>query len=177
MKKLKDFKTKIENNIIYKILRGLLYVFVALLLVVIVVQKITHNNLSFGGFRVFMIVSESMKDEYNIGDILISKHVEAEDINIGDNITYLGSSGSFSGLVITHKVVEKRQIGDKYHFVTKGLANPISDPEITYDQVYGKVIYKTFIFNISTQNFIYWKFSWFFFHFFQICFNIFFFFF
>ena len=145
MKKLKEYKTKIENNVIFKIPRGILYVFVALLLMVIIVQKVTNNNLSIGGIRVFMIISESMKDEYNIVDILISIQVNPDEINVGDNITYLGQTGDFKGLVITHKVVEKRVAGNEYHFVTKGLANEISDPEISYDQIYGKVVYKTII--------------------------------
>ena len=32
-------------------------------------------------------------------------------------------------LIITHKVVEKRQMGDETYFVTRGLANNVSDPE------------------------------------------------
>ena len=145
MDKLKEIKSKIESNIIYKITRVILYVFVVLLLFVILVQKITNNNLSIGGIRVFMIISESMRDEYEIGDILISKKVPAEEINIGDNVTYLGDRMSLDGLIITHKVVEKRELGDETRFVTKGLANSISDPEIGYDQIYGKVIYKTIV--------------------------------
>ena len=142
MGKLKNIKNTIENNIIYKIVRIFLYIVVALLLIIIVVQKATNNNLSIGGFRVFMIISESMKDEYEIGDILISKHADAEDINIGDNVTYLGSQGQLKGLIITHKVVEKKQKGSEYYFVTRGIANSIDDPEISYSQIYGKVVYK-----------------------------------
>ena len=145
MKKIKDIKNKIEENIIFRIGKVFLYIFVGLLLFVIIVQKVTHNNLSIGGFRVFMIVSESMKDEYEIGDILISKKVPENEINIGDNVTYLGESMQLRNLIITHKVVEKRQEGDNTYFVTKGLANSISDPEIRYDQIYGKVVYKTIL--------------------------------
>ena len=143
MNKLVSIKTKIENNIFFKIARALLYAFVTLLLIIIVVQKVTNNNLSIGGFRVFMIISQSMEDEYEIGDILVSKKVPAEEINIGDNVTYLGEKMSLKGLIITHKVVEKREEGQDVYFVTRGLANTISDPEIRYDQIYGKVIYKT----------------------------------
>ena len=145
MKKLKEIKTKIEENIIYKVTRIVLYIFVALLLLVIIVQKLTNNNLSIGGVRVFMIISESMKDEYEIGDILISKKVPVEEINIGDNVTYLGEERQLKNLIITHKVVEKRQMGNDTYFVTRGLANNMSDPEIRYDQIYGIVVYKTII--------------------------------
>jgi len=145
MSKLKDIKTKIEENIIFKIIRAIGYSFVALLLIVILVQRLSNNNISIAGYRVFMIVSESMKDEYVIGDILISKHATADEINIGDNVTYLGEEMQLKGLIITHKVVEKRQVGNDTFFVTRGLANDISDPEIRYDQIYGKVVYKTII--------------------------------
>lgn len=143
MKKLISIKTKIEEHIIFKIARIILYAFVGLLLFVIIVQKVTRNNLSIGGFRIFMIISQSMEGEYEIGDILVAKKVPVEDINIGDNVTYLGEKMQLKGLIITHKVVEKRQSGDDILFVTRGLANNVSDPEITYDQIYGKVIYKT----------------------------------
>lgn len=143
MNKLVSIKNKIEKNIVFKITRALLYVFVGLLLFVLIVQKVTNNNLSIGGVRIFMIVSESMKDEYEIGDILVSKKVPVEEINIGDNVTYRGEKMQLKDLVITHKVVEKRQMGDETYFVTRGLANNVSDPEIRYDQIYGKVIYKT----------------------------------
>ena len=145
VKLLKQIREKIENNIIYKTFRICLYVFVFILLFIIVVQKATHNNLSVGGVRVFMIVSESMKGEYEIGDILISKSVPAEEINVGDNVTYLGEKGALKGIIITHKVVEKMETGGNVYFTTKGIANEVEDPRIRYDQIYGKVVYKTIV--------------------------------
>ena len=116
MNKLVSIKNKIEKNIVFKITRALLYVFVGLLLFVLIVQKVTNNNLSIGGVRIFMIVSESMKDEYEIGDILVSKKVPVEEINIGDNVTYRGEKMQLKDLIITYKVVEKRQMGDETYF-------------------------------------------------------------
>ena len=145
MEKLRTLREKIENSIIYKIIRSILYAFVALLLIVIIVQRVSNNNLSIGGFRVFMIVSESMKGEYEIGDILVSKYVSEDKIHVGDNVTYLGEEQEMKGLIITHKVVRKYKQDGKTIFVTKGLINEVEDPEITYEQIYGKVIYKTFV--------------------------------
>ena len=148
MKKFLQFKEKIESSIIYKVLRVLLYVLVVLLLIVIIVQKVSKNNVSLGGFRVFMIVSGSMKGEYDIGDILVSKEVDIDDINIGDNVTYLGKEKSLKGLIVTHKVIEKEVKDGKVIFTTKGIANNEKDPSIEYSQIYGKVIYKTFILSL-----------------------------
>jgi len=145
MEKLRTLREKIEDNIVYKIIRSILYAFVALLLIVIVVQRVSNNNLSIGGFRVFMIVSESMKGEYDIGDILVSKNTDYSNIKIGDNVTYLGEEGELKGLIITHKVVNKYEKDGNKLFVTRGISNDVDDPEIRYDQVYGKVIYKTYL--------------------------------
>ena len=143
MKRFIEIRERIEENIITKIVKGALFVVAILLLVVIGVQRVSNNSLSIGGFRVFMIVSESMKDEYEIGNILIEKSVSPDEIDIGSNITYLANSKELSGMVITHKVVKKEKRDGQTYFVTKGIANLIEDPEISYDQVYGKVIYKT----------------------------------
>ena len=145
MSKFNSIRQKIEESIAYKIARSILYAFVALLLVVIVVQRVSNNNLSIGGFRVFMIVSESMKGEYDIGDILVSKKVSEDKINVGDNVTYLGEEKELKGLIITHKVVKMLEDDDGVKFITKGLANEVEDPSIRYDQIYGKVVYKTFV--------------------------------
>ena len=136
-KEFSKIKKTIEDNIIYKVVRTILYIIVGLLLLIIIVQKATDNNLSIGGFRVFMIISESMSGEYEIGDILVAKKVPAEEININDNVTYLGEEYPVKGLIITHKVVEKRQEGMNTYYVTRGLANYVSDPEISYDQIYS----------------------------------------
>ena len=143
MKKIKQLRDKIKNNIFVKISRVILYIVVVLLLLVIIVQKVSNNSISVGGIRVFMVVSESMKDEYVIGDILISKHVSSDEINIGDNVTYLGEKKELKGLIITHKVIDKDERDGQVYFITKGIANELQDPEISYDQVYGKVVYKT----------------------------------
>lgn len=145
MKKFIEFKNKIEEHIITKIIKTILFIVAILLLGIIAVQRFSNNNLSVGGFRVFMIVSESMKGEYDIGNILISKNVSEDEIDVGDNITYLANNKDVKNMVITHKVVKKEVRDGTTYFVTKGIANAIEDPEITYDQVYGKVVYKTIL--------------------------------
>lgn len=143
MKKIGIIKEKLENNIIVRIVKILLFIVMALLLLVVGIQKFSDNDLSFLGIRVFMVVSGSMEEEYHVGDILVSKQVGIDEINVGDNVTYRGNKNSLRGLVVTHKVVEKGQKDGVTYFVTKGNANDISDPEISYEQIYGKIIYKS----------------------------------
>lgn len=145
MKKLLSFRDKIENSIIFKIFKYILYVLVVLLLVVTVVQKVSNNSLSVGGYRMFMIVTGSMEPEYMVGDILISKVTSEDKIKIGDDLTYMGKESSVKDKVITHRLIKIEEKNGKKIFTTKGIANQFEDPSITYDQIYGKVVYKTII--------------------------------
>ena len=140
LKKLKENKAvKIIGNISYV----LSFILVVLILLVVLIQRFSGNDIALGGIRVFYVASWSMLPEYEIGDILISMEVDPEDINVGDAVTYLGDEGDIKGRVVTHEVIEKRQNENgQYVFVTKGTANTIADPEITEDQVYGKVVYR-----------------------------------
>ncbi len=149
MKKLKELKRKISENkalnIILGIIKFIIYAFLILLLVTILVQKISQNKKTIGGFMVFTVASESMVPEYKVGNILFTKKVPEEDLKVGDNITYLGMEGRMANLVITHKIVKIEKENGVTKFTTKGLQNIIPDPPIVYDQIYGKVVYKTAI--------------------------------
>ncbi len=150
MKKIKEFKTKIENNkflnISYRILKVIFTIFLISALIVVLIQKF-FNNKAIMGYRVFSVASESMKEEYSIGDIIIIKEVEPSELKVGDNVTYVGRKGNLSGLIITHKIMSVRKDNNDYYYITKGTSNEIEDPEISYQQIYGKVIYKTIVFS------------------------------
>ena len=53
------------------------------------VQRVTNNDFSIGGIRIFTIVTGSMEPKYKIGDVLIAKETEPSKIKIGDAISYL----------------------------------------------------------------------------------------
>ena len=150
MKKLKEIKSKIENNkalyIFCKLIKVLFSIFLVIALAVVLIQKF-FNNKAIMGYRVFNVASESMKDEYSIGDIIIIKEEEASKLKVGDNVTYIGQKGNLNGLIITHKIVSIRKNNNDYYYVTKGTSNEVEDPEVAYSQIYGKVVYKTVVFS------------------------------
>lgn len=150
MKKIKEFKSKIENNkflsVTYRVLKAIFTIFLISALIVVLIQKF-FNNKAIMGYRVFSVASESMKEEYSIGDIIVIKEVEASELKVGDNVTYVGKKGNLSGLIITHKIMSVRKEDNNYYYITKGTSNEIEDPEISYQQIYGKVVYKTLIFS------------------------------
>ena len=138
LKKIKENKIlKTIGNILYT----LLFILVVLMLLVVVMQRATNNTIAVGGFRMFSVATGSMIPVYEVGDVLISKEIDGEDIKVGDDLIYQGKKGSFAGKIVTHRVIsiEKKEDGN-YKIITQGVANNAADPEIDQTQVYGKVI-------------------------------------
>lgn len=139
---------KIIGNILYY----LLVVVVILILAVVLIQRISNNNFSLAGIKIFNIVTESMVPKYQVGDILISKTVDPSQIKVGDDLVYLGQEGDFADKIITHQVIaiEQTETGE-YKFHTKGIANDQEDPVVSQSQVYGIIIYKTYILSFISK--------------------------
>ena len=143
---MKKFNYKKLWKIIKTILNILITIFVILFFVVVCLQRFSNNQLSFFDYRMFTVVTGSMEPEYKVGDVLISKVTDPEDIKVGDTISYLGKQGDFRDKVITHEVVEIEQDSNGvYYFHTKGIANLVEDPIVSEEQLYGVVIYKSVI--------------------------------
>lgn len=142
LKKIKNMKSL---KIIMTLIRALITVFLLILICIIFVQRVSNNNFAVGGVRVFTIITGSMLPEYEVGDMIISKEVSPDELKVGDNVVYEGLVDDFNGKIVTHKIIDINQDGDQYKFITKGLNNDIEDPEISEEQILGKVVYRTFI--------------------------------
>ena len=143
IKKLKKIKENKALKIIGNILYTIFFIIVILMLIVVIMQRATDNSIAFGGFRMFTVATGSMVPQYEVGDVLISREIAPEQIQVEDDIVYKGKEGSFKDRVVTHRVIfiEKQEEGN-YKIITKGIANTEQDPEIDQTQVYGKIIYK-----------------------------------
>lgn len=151
---MEDNRPKINAKKIIKIVLIILYqilVIMALILtMVIVLQRISANNQSIGGYKIFRVITGSMEPEYEVGEVVISKEVNPKDIKVGDDIVYLGRVGEYSGKIIMHNVVaiDTDENGDLI-FHAKGLqSNSVEDPQIRKDQIYGVVTYTSSILTI-----------------------------
>lgn len=140
---------KIKNNLLFKIVsKTLKFIGIVLLIVflcLILIQKVTDNKMTLGGYSVFTVISGSMEPDYHIWDMLIAKKVDASTIKVGDDVVYLGSEDSFKDKIVTHRVIKVRNDNNNIYFTTKGTANAIEDPEIEAGQVYGKVVYRSVV--------------------------------
>ena len=147
---------KIKENKFLKVLWNIIYtclfIFVVLILAVVVMQRFSNNKTSLGGFRIFNIVTESMVPVYKVGDVILDKEVDVSELKKGDDVTYTGKKGNFAGRIVTHRIesIEKQDDGS-YKIVTKGVANAIEDPEITENEIQGKVIYKFIVISFLSK--------------------------
>lgn len=143
LNKIKEIKESPKMRFIGNILYILLFIIVVLMLVAVLLQRTTNNSVSIGGYRMFAVATGSMIPVYNVGDVLISKEIDAKSLKVGDDIVYEGEKGSFKNKFVTHRIIsiEENENGG-YKIITRGVANQEADPEISETQVYGKIVYK-----------------------------------
>lgn len=110
--------------------------FILLLVVVIfTIYSIIQTNIlkkdyvNFFGYTAFEVITGSMSDTIEIGDIVIVKIIHGNDISLDDIIVFKEEG------IITHRVIE---INEDI-IITKGDANNAKDKPITRDMVLGKV--------------------------------------
>lgn len=88
-----------------------------------------------------IVLTGSMQDVYPQGSLIITKAVDPDQLEIGDDITFMTSETSS----ITHRIIditENYMETGKRGFKTKGIMNTYADDGIAAaDNVVGKVIF------------------------------------
>ncbi len=152
---MKDIIKKIKDNKVLNIIRKIFSVLLTILLVlvffVIIVQKVTNNQVNLGGCGIYTVATGSMVPEYKVRDLLFATKANAKDIEIGDDVVYIGKEGSVAGKTVVHRVIEKNDNNGKITFVTKGISNALSDPEIEEGQILGVVRTKLHILSFCSH--------------------------
>lgn len=130
----------------YRVFRFIRKIFIYVLAVGIIVAAMmfaasNSPNKSLFGYRYYTVLTPSMEPVYSVGDMVFVKITNADQINVGDIITFNPSSDGEAYL--THRVTEKL---DNYNgtgvtcFRTKGDANDSEDSFlIDEDRVIGVV--------------------------------------
>lgn len=96
---------------------------------------------TFAGHSAFTVLTSSMEDTYPKGSLVVTKAVDANTLQIGDDITFMVSEKSS----VTHRVIgitENYQGTGQRAFETKGTMNqdPDRDPALAANVV-GKVVF------------------------------------
>jgi len=115
-----------------------LLVLVGVFCVVFVIRIKVFGKPFVFGHAVYRVVSSSMEPEIKKYDVIIIKEPkDVHTLQVGDTITYRAAEGAFAnlpaGTPVTHRIVKIE--GDS--ITTRGIANPLDDKPITYDQVIG----------------------------------------
>lgn len=144
-------------KIINRTIEIMFTIFIILFCMIVLCQRFFQKDNSFFGYRVFTIVTESMKPELQVGDIILVKEVPSDEIKVGDNITYQGMSEDLEGKIITHQVKNLIEENGKKIFYTQGINSSTMDPAVYEEQIYGVVEYKfvfiSFIYKIITNTY------------------------
>lgn len=145
----------IKNNKFLKFIFGTIKVIITIIIVLIVavifIQRISNNKASLGGFGLYTVVTTSMVPKYNVGDMLLAQKVDTDTIKVGDDVVYLGKVDTYKDKIVTHQVIQIEETPSGKIFHTKGIANPLEDPTITKDQIYGKVLTKSSILSFISK--------------------------
>lgn len=138
-------KNKIEKK--NRIKRILKYIFSPILILIvicatnIVYQAVIKKDVDINvfGFKPYIVLSGSMEPNLQIGDMIISKSVNEEQIKIGDIITFVDNNKN----IITHRVVDILIKDGKKLYQTKGDNNSSKDVGvISIENIKGKYSFK-----------------------------------
>ena len=124
---------------IWSFLEGIITILIVVTCLIIITQRLSDNEDSFMGYRLFKVETGSMIPKYNINDVILVTEKEPKDIKEGDDLVYVGLDGEYAGRIITHQVVRVEKKGVETEFYTKGLANNAEDPVVHAEQVIGVV--------------------------------------
>lgn len=96
-------------------------------------------------FNAYVVLSGSMLPEIAIKDIVVTKKVSEEDLEIGDIITFISPDTRYGGISITHRIIDKyydESLGS-YTYRTKGDNNNVADHALVPNEnILGRVILK-----------------------------------
>lgn len=103
------------------------------------------GDYSAPAFNAYVVMSGSMLPTIQVKDIVVTKKVPEEKLEVGDIITFISPDTRFGGISVTHRIIEKyydESIGS-YSYRTQGDNNNVADSVLVPNKnILGKVILK-----------------------------------
>lgn len=123
-------------KLLYKFFKILIYILIFMFLIFIYINEM--KSIKTFNYEAFVIVSESMEPEINVGDIVIIKKITEDSIKEEDIITFEKNDE-----YVTHRVKEINEQNGEKIYTTKGDNNKVEDvEEVHYSEVKGIVIFQ-----------------------------------
>lgn len=96
-------------------------------------------------YNAYVVLTGSMMPEIMPNDVVITKKKPAEELEVGDIITFVTSDPRLSNIIVTHRIKNKYydNTTNKYTYQTQGDYNNTPDFVLAEDEnIIGKVIFK-----------------------------------
>lgn len=96
-------------------------------------------------FNAYVVLSGSMLPTIKIKDVVVTKKIPEERLEIGDIITFISPDQRFGGISVTHRIIDKiyDETDGVYKYRTQGDNNNIADSvPVPNSNILGKVILK-----------------------------------
>ena len=138
--KKKTEKRKKREKII-RIISIPLMIIIISLTIYIIYQKYVKKaaGIDIFGYKIYTVLTGSMEPQYNVGDLIIEKPIEQNNIKEGTVITYAINEHK----TVTHRVVDIVKKDGKILYRTKGDNNNKADVDLVeYSQVKGSILFK-----------------------------------
>lgn len=132
-------KSKAKNIIVYTISAIILGIAIFIMIGSIIAKR-DNKTFQIFGISFHIVVSESMEPEIKVGDFLISKKTDIEDIKIGDDVLFYSKNPALAGKLIVHRVVKIDNIGNEIQLTTKGINNTKED-RYKVTEIVGRKVY------------------------------------
>ena len=146
-----DFMEKIRYLSYFVVRAFLIAVFclMAILMLFLIIYfgdlflNVKSGNYKSPLFNGYIIVSESMVPTIKINDAILVKRENNDGYRIGDIISFYSTEYDSSGMVVTHRIINKNTLSlNLSNYTTKGDNNPIPDRKgVVTDNVYGRVMF------------------------------------
>lgn len=132
MKKALDIAVRIITTVI------LIFSVCVMIFTVISVNTV-GKDADFLGYKPYIVLSDSMRDTFAVGDLSVSVQTDPETLEHGDIITFASIDPSNYGAVVTHKIREITEYEGEPAFVTYGTTTGVDDSyPVPFDNVIGE---------------------------------------
>lgn len=132
MKKALDIAVRIITSVI------LIFSVCVMIFTVISVNTV-GKDADFLGYKPYIVLSDSMRDTFAVGDLSVSVQTDPETLEPGDIITFASIDPSNYGAVVTHKIREITEYEGEPAFVTYGTTTGVDDSyPVPFDNVIGE---------------------------------------
>lgn len=116
-------------HIIGNILTAIIFLFALCVMIftIISVNTVNKENDGIFGFKPYIVLSDSMSEVFQVGDMAISRQTDPATLQEGDIITFRSIDPAGYGQTVTHKIRQVTEYEGQRAFITYGTTTGADD--------------------------------------------------